>query len=252
MNSSVKLALAAALAAAALAPLSPASAQVAWTNWTAETNGDTTGAATGTLTLPGQSPITVSYTGDIKFAQVNGGGTNPWTLPDGTLPDPAYLSTNVPNGPPDSDIIALTGGPGTGVGVDGINTLTFSAPVVNPLLAITSLGSTAVTSGVGHPIVVDYDFSAPFTLLSQGSDRFGDGTLTQPTPTTLEGQEGSGTIQFDGTFSSISWAAPQFEYWHGFTVGSAPVPEASTTASFGLLLMLGMGGVIVAKKRKTA
>lgn len=31
-----------------------------------------------------------------------------------------------------------------------------------------------------------------------------------------------------------------------------PVPEASTTVSFGLLLMLGLGGVMVAKKRKTA
>jgi hypothetical protein len=30
----------------------------------------------------------------------------------------------------------------------------------------------------------------------------------------------------------------------------APVPEASTTVSLGLLLMLGMGGVVIAGKRK--
>jgi len=35
---------------------------------------------------------------------------------------------------------------------------------------------------------------------------------------------------------------------HAFT--AAPVPEASTTVSFGLLLALGMGGVLVAHKRK--
>ena len=33
-------------------------------------------------------------------------------------------------------------------------------------------------------------------------------------------------------------------------VGGSPVPEASTTASFGLLLMLGLGGLLVAAKRK--
>jgi len=34
--------------------------------------------------------------------------------------------------------------------------------------------------------------------------------------------------------------------------GGAPVPEASTTASFGLLLALGMGGLVIAAKRKKA
>ena len=33
---------------------------------------------------------------------------------------------------------------------------------------------------------------------------------------------------------------------------SAPVPEASTTASFGLLLALGLGGVMIARRRKQA
>ena len=34
------------------------------------------------------------------------------------------------------------------------------------------------------------------------------------------------------------------------TVQSAPIPEASTTASFGLLLAFGLGGMVVAAKRK--
>ncbi len=34
------------------------------------------------------------------------------------------------------------------------------------------------------------------------------------------------------------------------TPGSAPVPEASTTASLGLMLALGLGGVLVARKKK--
>ena len=32
----------------------------------------------------------------------------------------------------------------------------------------------------------------------------------------------------------------------------APVPEASTTVSFGLLLALGLGGLVIAAKRKKA
>ena len=35
-------------------------------------------------------------------------------------------------------------------------------------------------------------------------------------------------------------------------IGPAPVPEASTTVSLGLLLALGMGGVMVAARRKKA
>ncbi len=34
------------------------------------------------------------------------------------------------------------------------------------------------------------------------------------------------------------------------TVDPSPVPEASTTVSFGLLLLLGLGGVVIAKKRR--
>jgi len=33
-------------------------------------------------------------------------------------------------------------------------------------------------------------------------------------------------------------------------LSSAPVPEASTTVSFGLLLALGLGGLVIAARRK--
>ncbi len=33
---------------------------------------------------------------------------------------------------------------------------------------------------------------------------------------------------------------------------AAPVPESSTTVSFGLLLALGVGALVVAKRKKTA
>ncbi len=37
-----------------------------------------------------------------------------------------------------------------------------------------------------------------------------------------------------------------------FGTPAAPVPEASTTVSFGLLLMLGLGGVLLARKKRAA
>lgn len=52
------------------------------------------------------------------------------------------------------------------------------------------------------------------------------------TPTPISGK-GGGTLELDD-----------------ISVVSAPVPEASTTVSFGLLLALGMGGLVVAAKRK--
>ena len=237
MNTVVKFSVAAFLAAAALSPLTPASAQVTWTSWNAAATGLTTGTASGTLTQPGQAPITISYTGDVLFAQTNGIGTNYWA------PSSPYTSLAVPNGPPNSDIIALTGGRGTGT-----NTFTFSAPVVNPILSINSLGAPGS--------VVDYIFSNPFDLLSQGTGYWGAGTLTQPQPNVLEGQEGDGTLRFDGTFSAISWNTPQYENWHGVTLGAAPalspaaVPEPATPLALsvgGLLL----GGLVLAKKKKT-
>jgi hypothetical protein len=49
------------------------------------------------------------------------------------------------------------------------------------------------------------------------------------------GSEGSGVIQLDGTFNSISFTTPQSEDWFAFTVGEAATPEP------GSLLLLGTG-----------
>ena len=56
------------------------------------------------------------------------------------------------------------------------------------------------------------------------------------------GQEGNGTIQFSGTYTSITWTNPTFEDWYGFTVEvpHASVPEPGTIAVFGVGL-IGLG-----------
>ena len=45
---------------------------------------------------------------------------------------------------------------------------------------------------------------------------------------------------------------PGYFYLDNISVTPAPVPEASTTVSFGVLLALGLGGVVLARKRKAA
>lgn len=184
-----------------------------WVDWT---SADATTAA-GTV-----NGVGVSFSGNLAPAAQISGGENYWASNPST-----YTSAGVDNGPtPNSDIIRLTGGAGTGV-----QTLTFSSPVTDPVMAILSLGRLATT--------VDYVFDADFTILNQGPgywDPAGLGTLTELAGNTLRGLEGHGLIQFNGTFTSIKWTMPLGEDWHGFTVGKATsVPEPAS------LMLLGAG-----------
>lgn len=186
-------------------------ATVDWTDWTSAIGG-IAGSATGTAGTTG-----VAYSGEVLGAVLSGSGY--WA------PDSTYTSASVNNGPSiPGDMIQLTGGYGV------TDTITFSNPVVDPVMAIVSLGQ------YGYP--TEFDFNAPFTILSSGPNCCrGNGPFSQA-GNTLYGQEGNGVIQFTGTYTAISWTNPVYEYWYGFTVGvpqSTSVPEPST------LLLLGSG-----------
>lgn len=203
-------------------------AVVSWTDWTSGVTGPA-GAAVGTISLGG-STIAVRYTGDITFLQT-AGGNNWWT--EG-IPAPYTGNSVIDNAPPASDIIALSR---TGI----LNRLEFAAPLVNPVMAFVSIGQP------GLP--VDYAFDAPFTLLSEGLGWWGNGTWTQ-SGNSLTGREAHGAIQFNGTFSSISWINTPAENWHGFTVGAldpavVPVPAAVWLFGTALIGLIGFG-----KRRK--
>jgi hypothetical protein len=222
MRSVMQIASRATAALAMLCSASQATAgPITWVDWTAATVGNA-GSASGSFNL-GAGSITVSYSGDVSGATQTAGGNNYW------LPDAPYLSATISNSPsPNRDIITIDSANG-----GAWNTLTFSTPVLNPVMALVSLGQPGYS--------VFYTFDQSYTLLSSGTGYWGGGnpSLFQQSATVLRGEEGHGAIQFSGYVSTISWQTSPDENWHGFTVGAAPVPEpASMTlvcAGLGLL-----------------
>ena len=204
-------------------------ATIGWTNWTSEGYG-LPGFAYGSIDLPGGGTVTVSYTGE----NIQTGDPGNWSQYPSTYTDPGVVD-NVPA--PSNESIQLIGGNRL------VDTITFSVPVVDPVLAIQSLGS-------GWDLAT-YSFSEPFTLLAQGPGHWGgsNGSLTQ-NGELLSGYEGNGIIQFDGTFSSISWTVPDGENYHMFTIGApsaaSPTPEPATM----FLMLAGIVGFIGVKIRK--
>jgi len=175
-----------------------------WAAW----NSKTASTCSGVIATP-DGNVAVTYEGEIFFAQVGSNSTNYY------VPGTPFLSPQVLNAPPTSDIIAFTGGGNTGT-----HTIRFDPPIRNPVMAIVSLGQ--------PNIVVTYDFDVPFNILSFGPGYWGGpGTLNNIGGRRLTGVEGHGTIRFIGPVSAIHWTIPNPETWHGITVGiprQAPCP----------------------------
>ena len=206
------------------------------------------GTASGVITLPDASTVNVSFKatdvtgapGNFSFAQT-AGGINYWS------PSTPYISAQVENAPPGTDIVALVGGQ------NQIYTVTLSEAIKDPIMAIVSLGSPSIPT--------TYEFNSPFEIVSQGTGYWGGNatTLQQLPGNILRGDEGHGTIRFLGTFSTFSWLVPTGENWHGFTFGirtterldpdvpAVPLPAAVWPA---LMMMTGIVGVRIVRRRR--
>jgi hypothetical protein len=193
--------------------MQPATAHADGYSYTTWNPGITNGGTTVSGTLL-NGTVTVTYTGDVTWFNTAVGPTT-------YAPSTDFTSATVSNAPPNTGMIGLSR--------DTIDTLTFSSPISNPVLDVVSLGGGGMTT--------NYTFSAGEVpiILSQGTDIWGgSSSALKVSGNTLYASEGTGAVEFAGTYSSISWTATDQEYWNGITV-AADTPEPNS------LILLGSG-----------
>ena len=172
------------------------------------------GSVAGVL-LPPSGAITVTYSGEVYAALLPGlAGTQTTTGTNYFTPASTYTCATVGNPPILPGIVMQQGG------TTQVDSLTFSRPVTNPVLAIMSLGN------YEFGIQSRFEFGAygeSFTVLQQGMGSMaGPGTLAD-VDGGLQGNDGDGLVQINGTFTTIQWTDPVGESpgVHGLTVGIA-------------------------------
>lgn len=201
------------LAGLALMTSSEASAAITWADWTSVNNpsGQTAAPDDSAVASFGALGVSVTYVGDIYAAQINGGGTNYWSI---------FPAADKPG---TTDIVEIRGG--------GTKTITFSKSVTDVYLALVSWNNNRA------------EFDHSFTITAQGLGYFGQGSfISNPsTPRTVLRTAGAtnefhGVLKFSGPITSLTFTDGA-ELWHGFSIGIGsvtpvvdPVPEISSWA----------------------
>jgi hypothetical protein len=195
---------------------------ISWTDWTSSNPGNPVGSANGSIA----GGPTVAYTGQINDLFT---GAPTWG------PASMYTGGIVGNAPTTTDgMVAMVGGSSV------TESIVFSSAVVNPVIAIFSLGAPGV------PASFDFTAAEPFTVVAGGpSTEFGGSSVVQ-VGTSVSGQEGNGVIVFSDTYTEIDFTTPTYENYFGFTVGDdtnpsdppAPTPEPETLTLFGFGLVM--------------
>jgi hypothetical protein len=216
--------LKAAVAGLSLVAAHAGAATVTWADWTTTSNA----GASGTI---GGVGVTVSgTTNGVSQTGCGGGATNYWTEPSAT--QRPYTGGTVSNGPTACEQVGLNSA--TSI------TITFSAAVDTLYMALLSVGQSG--------LAVTYDFNRSFTVDSAGVGFWSGGvpgTYSAGAGDTLTMREFHGMLRFTGPgITSLSFTTNPGEFWHAFTLGTAPASVASpgSLALAGLgLLALGMG-----------
>lgn len=207
------------LAAMLAASFSAQAAPIDWNTWATST--------TGTITS-GSNSVDVTFTGPAGTLTTNFPSYNPdSSFADGVIVDNAPVAAN--------NMRTLVGGS------NAINTIAFSTPVIDPVMAIWSLGQPRI------PASFVFSDATPMLVAGGPNAEYGGSTISVA-GNTVSGVEGNGTVQFLGTYTSISWTNPQAESYYGFDVGIAGVvPEP---AQYGMLMMgLAVAGWVARRRR---
>ena len=214
-------------------------ATIDWSSWGTPATGNAT-SSPGSVTGVISAGLTVSYSGEVEGLYAPS-----WS------PTTTFAGGTVANGP----TAAVSYGIDLFGGTYGLtDTITFSQAVVDPVMAIWSLGGFGDSFGGNLP-PAEFLFNAaePFVAEAGGpSAEYGGSALyiggRCPTYAVC-GIESNGTIQFQGTFSSLTWTTPNYEDFYAFTVGGPEsgggVPEPMTWA-----LMIGGFGLAGAALRR--
>lgn len=188
-----------------------------WTNWTSASIATSGYAASGTV-----SGMLVAYYGELDGSVING-TSNIWA------PDSSFIGgTSTASPSTVGDDIRLDGS------VSGTNTIYFETGVLDPVIAIWSLGSPSAPAS--------FTFNATPALEAGGPNSIYGGQSITVSGDTVSGREGNGVVGFTGAFSSISWT-DTFESFYAFTVGingisgpARPLPEPSALALLATVL----------------
>ena len=195
-----------------------ASAGPSWIDWTS--------VNTGTLTI-GSQVVGVTLTGSTPLSLING------TYYYDNANTGGIAATGTYGGYQPSDMLQVSNA--------SFFTLTFSQAIVNPYIALVSVGQPRVP--------VRYTFDSNVSVLSSGSNYWVSGTYATA-GNTFTGSEFNGVLQLQGSFTSMKIDVGQPEFWHGFNVGSASVSAVPEPETYAMMLAgLGLIGAI-ARRRK--
>ncbi len=228
-------------AIAVLVPSTALAATISWTTWLGGTVGQgEDGAANGTI---GGLGVNVTYTGEMQ-----GFVDDPWS------PGATWTGGIVDNAPPNSganprDAIRLQGG---NLILSPTSTITFSAPVIDPVIAIYSLGNptfNAVFLFGDEPFAIQGTGGSSDGYGGTGLYTTGGGPPLSTCPAgAVCGNEGNGVVLFPGTYTQITWTNPNYEHYYAFTIGARAVGQAVPEPSTSLLVAGGMA--ILAWRRR--
>ena len=195
-----------------------ASAGPSWIDWTS--------VSAGTLTI-GSQVVGVTRTGSTPLSLING------TYYYDNANTGGIAATGTYGGYQPSDMLQVSNA--------SFFTLTFSQAIVNPYIALVSVGQPRVP--------VRYTFDSNVSVLSSGSNYWVSGTYATA-GNTFTGSEFNGVLQLQGSFTSMKIDVGQPEFWHGFNVGSASVSAVPEPETYAMMLAgLGFMGAI-ARRRK--